>query len=67
MEGWVDLGYRAMHRPGVEPATFRPSNTLTAHYGVTVQGTNSPGAYLSTVIVVNKDFQQLNAENGWEL
>jgi len=24
MEGWVDLGYPAVHRQGVEPAIFRP-------------------------------------------
>ena len=24
MEGWVDLGYPAMYRPGVELAIFRP-------------------------------------------
>jgi len=35
MEGWVDLGYPAMHRPGVEPAIFqslvrRPTTTLSS-------------------------------------
>jgi len=34
MEGWVDLGYPAMHRPGTELATYgslvrRPTTTLT--------------------------------------
>jgi len=36
MEGWVDLGYPAEHRPGVEPAISRsqvrrPTTTLTSH------------------------------------
>ena len=36
MEGWVDIGYPAMHRPGVEPAIFpslvrRPNYYTTEH------------------------------------
>ena len=37
MEGWVDLGYPAMHRPGTELATSRsrvrrPTTTVTEHF-----------------------------------
>jgi len=32
MEGWVDLGYLAMHRPGVELAIFRSLVQRPNHY-----------------------------------
>jgi len=32
MEGWVDLGYPAMHRPGVELAIFRSLVRRPNHY-----------------------------------
>jgi len=32
MEGWVDLGYPAMHRPGVELATSRSQVRRPNHY-----------------------------------
>jgi len=32
MEGWVDLGYPAMHRPGVELAIFRSRVRRPNHY-----------------------------------
>jgi len=32
MEGWVDLGYLAMHRPGVEPAIYRSQVQRPNHY-----------------------------------
>jgi len=32
MEGWVDLGYPAMHRPGVEPAISRSQVQRPNHY-----------------------------------
>jgi len=43
MEGWVDLGYPAMHRPGTELATSRsrvrrPTTTLTEQPVVTGGG-----------------------------
>jgi len=32
MEGWVDLGHPAMHRPGVEPAVSRSQVQRPNHY-----------------------------------
>jgi len=32
MKGWVDLGYPAMHRPGVELAIFRSRDQRPNHY-----------------------------------
>ena len=32
MEGWVDLGYPAMHQPGVELATSRSQVRRPNHY-----------------------------------
>jgi len=32
MEGWVDLGFPAMHRPGVEPAISRPQVQRPNYY-----------------------------------
>jgi len=32
MEGWVDLGYPAMHRPEVEPAISRSQVQRPNHY-----------------------------------
>jgi len=32
MEGWVDLGYPAMHRPGVEPVISRSQVQRPNHY-----------------------------------
>ena len=32
MEGWVDLGYPAMHRPGVELAIFSITSLTPYHY-----------------------------------
>jgi len=32
MEGWVDLGYPAVHRPGVKPAISRSQVRRPNHY-----------------------------------
>ena len=40
MEGWVDLGYPAMHRPGVDRESNALTTTLPSHKAVSLQVNN---------------------------
>jgi len=72
MEGWVDLGYPAVHRPGVEPAIFR-SLVRRPNYYTTEPGTNvssfpcicmSVGGYLKNLWT---DFLTEIILEGWDV
>ena len=56
MEGWVDLGYPAMHRPGTELAISRSPVRRPNHY------TTEQPIYVSCVIyVLNVDYSDSRA------
>jgi len=67
MAGWVDLGYLAMHWPGVELATFRsrvrcPTTTLLRHPNTLVSGCKHTNRRASTQTNKHGGLQYLLAE-----